>query len=93
MNNIDWLLSPDKGLPKPDLTLFLTLDLEEISKRKDGVMNVMNYNNFKLKLNNVLEILDTNKDPTIRIVDVGGKTIDQVTTQLWEIIETNKTMN
>ena len=40
-----------------------------------------------------LEILDTNKDPTIRIVDVGGKTIDQVTTQLWEIIETNKTMN
>ena len=36
MNNIDWLLSPDKGLPKPDLTLFLTLDLEEISKRKDG---------------------------------------------------------
>ena len=50
-------------------------------------MNVMNYNNFKLKLNNVLEILDTNKDPTIRIVDVGGKTIDQVTTQLWKSLK------
>ena len=57
-------------------------------------MNVMNYNNFKLKVKQCfLEILDTNKDPTIRIVDVGGKTIDQVTTQLWKSLKLIKTMN
>ena len=91
MNNIDWLLSPDKGLPKPDLTLFLTLDLEEISKRKGWGDERYELQQFQAKVKQCfLEILDTNKDPTIRIVDVGGKTIDQVTTQLWEIIETNK---
>ena len=91
LNNIDWLLSPDKGLPKPDLTLFLTLDLEEISKRKGWGDERYELQQFQAKVKQCfLEILDTNKDPTIRIVDVGGKTIDQVTTQLWEIIETNK---
>lgn len=87
LSDINWLLGPDKGLPKPDLTLFLTLDLEEISKRKGWGDERYELQQFQSKVKECfLQILDTN-DPSICIVDVGEKNIDQVTQQLWDIIE------
>ncbi|EER33043.1 hypothetical protein CTRG_03468 [Candida tropicalis MYA-3404] len=87
LGDVDWLLAPDKGLPKPDLTLFLTLDLEEISKRKGWGDERYELQQFQAKVKDCfLQVLDT-KDPSICIVDVGEKNIDQVSKQLWDIIE------
>ncbi|RCK63586.1 Thymidylate kinase [Candida viswanathii] len=87
LGDVDWLLGPDKGLPKPDLTLFLTLGLDEISKRKGWGDERYELQQFQAKVKDCfLQILDT-KDPSICIVDVGEKTIDQASDQLWGIIE------
>lgn len=87
LGDVDWLLGPDKGLPKPDLTLFLTLDLEEISKRKGWGDERYEMQQFQAKVKECfLKILTAEQDPTIQIVDVGGKDINQVSELLWEII-------
>lgn len=90
MSDINWLYGPDKGLPKPDLTLFLTLDLTEIQQRSEfGKERYENLQFQKLVKSNFLQLLDTN-DSTIKLVNVNGKSINQVESQIWEIIENGK---
>ncbi|EMG49518.1 CDC8 Thymidylate kinase [Candida maltosa Xu316] len=88
LGDVDWLIGPDRGLPKPDLTLFLTLDLEEISKRKGWGDERYEMQDFQSKVKQCfLKILNTETDPSISIVDVGQKSIDEVSTLLWDVIE------
>ncbi|KAI5968682.1 CDC8 [Candida margitis] len=88
LSNVDWLLASDKGLPKPDLTMFLTLGIDEISSRKGWGDERYELQEFQLKVKQCfLETLDDANDPTVEIVDVGGKSIEQVTDSLWKIIE------
>lgn len=85
--SVDWLLGPDKGLPKPDLTMFLTLDLEEISKRKGWGNERYELQQFQAKVKRCfLQILNSNQDKSIEILDVGEKSIQEVTNQLWDVI-------
>ncbi|EGW32427.1 uncharacterized protein SPAPADRAFT_138291 [Spathaspora passalidarum NRRL Y-27907] len=85
LGDIDWLLGPDKGLPKPDLTLFLTLDLQEISKRKGFGDERYEMEQFQARVKQCfLKVLP--KEDNVQIVDVGGKTIEQVSEELWNLI-------
>lgn len=87
MDSYDWLYGPDRGLPKPDLTLFLTISLEELSNRKGYGEERYEQIEFQKKVKACfLNILDSS-DPSIAIVDVDGLPIDQVTTKLWAEIE------
>ncbi|CAK9436186.1 uncharacterized protein LODBEIA_P07440 [Lodderomyces beijingensis] len=84
----DWLLGPDKGLPKPDLTLFLTLDMDEISQRKGWGDERYEMVQFQAKVKNCfLRVLDTAGDPTIEVVGVGHMSIEQVAQLLWDKVE------
>lgn len=87
MDSFDWLYGPDRGLPKPDLTIFLTISLEELSSRKGYGEERYEQIEFQKKVKACfLEILDAS-DPAIIIADVDGLSIDQVTEKLWTIVE------
>lgn len=87
MDSYDWLYGPDKGLPKPDLTLFLTISLEELSSRKGYGEERYEQVEFQKKVKACfLSILDLT-DPAVAIVDVQGLPIESVTVKLWSEVE------
>lgn len=90
LNEFDWLYSPDKGLPKPDLTMFLTIDLAELSKRKGWGEERYEKEEFqKIVKECFLRILDPNADKTIEIVTVDSLLIEEVTEKLMEVVESH----
>lgn len=87
MNNQEWLVAPDRGLPKPDLTLFLTIDIDELSQRKGYGEERYEQTEFQKKVKQCfLDILPQN-DPSVHIVDVSGQDINTVTQKLWAVVE------
>lgn len=90
MADVQWLLNPDKGLPKPDITLFLTLELDEIKKRAEfGDERYENLQFQTIVKANFLSLLDNN-DKSIKFIDVNGKGIDQVTGLIQSVITEEK---
>lgn len=91
LNDYEWLYSPDKGLPKPDLTLFLTIDLEELSRRKGWGDERYEKLAFQAKVKQCfMQILDPEKDSSVEIVNVDNLLIEQVKAKLMEIIKERK---
>ncbi|OVF11212.1 putative bifunctional thymidylate/uridylate kinase [Clavispora lusitaniae] len=91
LNDYEWLYSPDKGLPKPDLTLFLTIDLEELSRRKGWGDERYEKSAFQAKVKQCfMQILDPEKDSSVEIVNVDNLSIEQVKAKLMEIIKERK---
>lgn len=88
MGDVEWLYSPDRGLPKPDLTLFLTLPIEELEERKGWGEERYEEQLFQRKVKECFSrILDPEKDNTIEILDVGCMGIDETSDAIWKIIE------
>ncbi|KAI5963669.1 CDC8 [Candida pseudojiufengensis] len=91
LSNLEWLLTPDKGLPKPDLTLFLTLKPEEISKRKGFGQERYEQETFQENVREsflkILNDLILKGDDSIKIIDINNMNIDTITNLLWEMIE------
>lgn len=86
MNSYEWLVAPDRGLPKPDLTLFLTIDINELANRKGYGEERYEQIDFQHKVKQCfLDILPKN-DKSVQIVDVSKQTIEQVTEKLWTVI-------
>lgn len=84
LNDYDWLYSPDKGLPKPDLVLFLTILLAELGLRKGWGDERYEKEAFQHEVRRCfLQILRPDDDPTVVIADVEGLLIEQVTDKLW----------
>lgn len=82
-----WLYAPDKNLPKPDLTMFLTIDLSELSKRKGWGDERYEKEAFQKKVKECfLAILNPNTDSSVEIVDVEQLLIEQVTAKLRGVI-------
>lgn len=85
MADVDWLYSPDKGLPKPDITLFLSLDLDQINSRAEFGDERYEKTEFqKIVKSNFLNILPKEG---VEILNVNDKSIEQVQAMIWEIIE------
>lgn len=86
--DVQWLYGPDIGLPKPDLTFFLTVSLQELGNRKGWGEERYEKEMFQAKVKECFfQILHADTDPTIEVVDVNGLNIDETTTKLWDIIE------
>lgn len=86
MGSVDWLYSPDKGLPKPDLTIFLTLDLKELGNRKGWGEERYEKEEFQKTVKLCFEEVFTQHDK-IKSIDVNGKDIEQVTALIWAELE------
>lgn len=85
MSDVDWLYSPDKGLPKPDLTLFLSLELDQINSRAEFGEERYEKTEFqKIVKSNFLKILP---QEGVKILNVNDKSIEEVQKMIWEIIE------
>ncbi|KAK8789674.1 hypothetical protein WA171_001765, partial [Blastocystis sp. BT1] len=85
--DLEWCLAPDRGLPAPDIVLFLDLNSEE-QKRRGGFgeerYEVSSFQeNVRTKF---LELIHTMKTINWMIVD-ANQTMDTVFTQLMDHIE------
>lgn len=84
LNDVDWLLGPDKGLPKPDAIIYLSVAPEEVAKRKDYGEERYEKIEFQTKVkHNFDRILP--RDVTFEL-DVTGKSIPQVSELIWSHI-------
>lgn len=88
LNDAQWLLNPDRGLPKPDLTIFLTISLEELSLRKGWGDERYEKEAFQAKVKECfLQVLNLDNDPSVAIVDVGSLLIEAAESALWLLVE------
>lgn len=85
--NLQWLYAPDRGLPKPDITLFLTLDLEEQANRKGWGDERYEKAPFQAKVKENFEQLFSDHslidNGVVEVIDVNHKSIDEVTDAIW----------
>lgn len=88
MASVEWLYAPDRGLPKPDVTMFLTLDIAEMAARKSWGEERYEQTKFQEVVKRCfLRVLDPNTDPSVAIVDVNKLGIEQVASKIWSIVE------
>lgn len=78
----NWSLSPDIGLPKPDLTIFLNLN--DTSDRSGFGDERYEVKEFQLKVKHQFELFFD--EPNWQTVVVDGKTIEQVEEEIWGIV-------
>lgn len=87
ISNPKWLFAPDRGLPKPDVTVFLTLDLAELGKRKGWGDERYEKEPFQALVKQNFEQLfaaDSFIDNGIvEVIDVNNKSIDDVADAVW----------
>lgn len=83
------VILPDKGLPKPDLTIFLTLDLKELGNRKGWGEERYEKEEFqKIVKSCFYEVFELEQEKgVILIIDVNGKDIKQVEDLIWEELQ------
>lgn len=86
----NWCLQPDKGLLKPDLTLFLTnSNVNETLSRKGFGEERYEVNDFQQEVKNQFVKVFEELDPGSQFsqeLDVAGKTIEQVADDIWSIV-------
>lgn len=80
--DLDWCISPEKGLPKPDLVLFLEIDPEVQSKRKGFGDEVYEKAEFQKK---VRESYNKIKSDDWIFIDANG-TRDEVTEKIKNVL-------
>lgn len=86
--DVAWLYGPDVGLPKPDLTFFLTVSLEELGSRKGWGEERYEKEQFQMKVKDCFfQVLQADNDTSIEVVDVNGLNIEQTQAKLWALIE------
>lgn len=83
--DFNWCLNPDKGLPKPDLTIFLKFKNSENSNR-DGFGDERYENiEFQEKVKIIFEKFNLN--PEWHPLFVDGLNICQVHDKIWELVQ------
>lgn len=87
----NWCLQPDKGLLKPDLTIFLTnANVCENQSRQgfgDERYEVSEFQQeVKKQFYKVFEDLEK-KQNTLKLLNVAGKSIEQVANDIWDVVQ------
>ncbi|KAG7195041.1 Thymidylate kinase [Scheffersomyces spartinae] len=84
LNDIDWLLGPDRGLPRPDAIIYLSVPPEELATRKDYGDERYEKVHFQSKVKRNFErVLPS--DITFQL-DVTGLSISEVSDLIWNHI-------
>ncbi|KAH9517754.1 hypothetical protein DERF_008389 [Dermatophagoides farinae] len=82
--DFDWCCSPEKGLIKPDCVLFLTTDINAISKREDFGQEIYDRKEFQKSVYEAYEkLVDKNY---WNIIDTTNKTIDDVHDEILKVV-------
>ncbi|CCD24456.1 bifunctional thymidylate/uridylate kinase NDAI_0D01420 [Naumovozyma dairenensis CBS 421] len=90
--DLKWCLQPDKGLLKPDLTIFLTNDNDNDDKkgfgeeRYENVQFQKEVKNQFIKVFSELDSIDKESE-TLKIVNVTNKSIIQVEEEIWSFVQ------
>ncbi|KAK9463297.1 thymidylate kinase-domain-containing protein [Lipomyces oligophaga] len=96
--SLDWCLSPDRGLPRPDLTIFLDIDpqLAKSSLREDFGKERYEVSEFQTTVRSHFKVLLGN-GVTKGCLDMGRvvmidatKSIEQIESEIWEVFELYK---
>lgn len=85
-----WCLSPDRGLLRPDLTIFLTQDDLGGQLNRDGFgderYEVSSFQEkVKLQFESLFKKISDSKE--VKLLNVNGKSIEEVETLVWEQVE------
>lgn len=83
--DFQWCLSPDIGLPKPDLTIFLKFRQSENASRAGFGDERYEVAEFQEKVKHIFENFSTNSEWSPLYVD--GLTIDQVHEEIWSLFK------
>ena len=76
--DMDWCLAPDRGLPAPDIVLFLNLDSEEQQRRGGFGEERYEVSSFQQTVREkFLELIDSMKTINWQVIDAKG-TPDEV---------------
>ena len=81
--SIEWCKQPDRGLPKPDLVLFLDVSDEEATKRGGFGQELYEKREFQ---NKVRSNYDKLKDETWKTINTNHKEMDHVYEEISNII-------
>ena len=85
--DMDWCLAPDRGLPAPDIVLFLNLDAEEQRRRGGFGEERYEVSSFQQTVREkFLELIDSMKTINWQVVDAKG-TPDEVFEELRSSVE------
>lgn len=85
--SFDWCLNPDRGLPKPDLVLFLTLENDQdITKREGYGEERYEVKSFQDKVKAQFSKFFTQDN--WQLIKVDGKNIEQVSEDVWNHVQT-----
>ena len=83
--DFDWCLNPDKGLPKPDVTVFLKFkDDGEHTSREGFGDERYEVAEFQAKVRKMFEKFQGNKEWNVLYVD--GMKIEEVEEKIWNIV-------
>ena len=88
--NWEWCLSPDKGLLKPDLTVFLTQDDLTRQSNRDGFGDERyEISSFQEKVKTQFESLFRNIGDSneVKLLNVSRKSIEEVEKLVWEQVK------
>ena len=93
--DLEWCLQPDKGLIKPDLTLFFMNEQAETSSRGGFGEERYETSAFQTQVKNeFLQLMNEIEEPHYRknhlkVLNVAGKTIEEVSEEVWTIVSDN----
>ncbi|QLQ82656.1 hypothetical protein HG537_0H04190 [Torulaspora globosa] len=88
-----WCLQPDRGLPRPDLTIFLTSDDAENELRAGFGEERYEKSEFQQEVKRqfieVFKALEDNSQEQnlVQIINITGKSVEQVANEVWELTE------
>lgn len=83
--DFDWCLGPDRGLPKPDVTVFLKFKNDEENASRDGFGDERyEIAEFQAKVKIMFDKFEQNEEWEVLYVD--GLNIDQVEAKIWNVV-------
>lgn len=84
--DFEWCLNPDRGLPKPDATIFLKYKDSATTSTREGYGDER-YENVSFQEKVALQFQKFAAAPNWHSIDVDGRTIEQVEEIIWEQVQ------
>ncbi|ODQ82731.1 hypothetical protein BABINDRAFT_169919 [Babjeviella inositovora NRRL Y-12698] len=87
--DFDWCASPDKGLPQPDLVIFLTMSTEKLNQRSGFGGERYEISEFQGLVKEKFDKFAAMESMRSiwNVVNVEGKSIEQVGNDVWGLVE------
>ena len=93
--SLSWARAPERGLPRPDMVVFLDLTPEEASRRGGWGGEVYERAEMQRRVRELFrglggvegaEVEGVERDGDVMVVDAGGS-VEEVAERIWEVVE------